>query len=159
MDQDKLELIGDFSSYFETTQNFPPLISKIYAYLLLDCSQKGTTFDELVEVFNASKSSISNGLNFLTQLKHIEYFTKIDDRKRFYRIVPENLMLRLENIQKMLSTEKELTQKLKNYKIKMDNEDNDLSTIKTDIYIDHLKRAIEQLSITVEKLKTLTKNS
>lgn len=44
MDEDKKLLIRDFSNYFETTQKFPSLISKIYAYLLLDCEKKGRDF-------------------------------------------------------------------------------------------------------------------
>ena len=159
MDEDKKQLIRDFSNYFETTQKFPPLISKIYAYLLLDCEKKGVTFDELVEVLNASKSSVSNSLNFLTQLKYIEYFTKLDERKRLYRIVPDNIVLRLQSIQEMLNNEKELTRRLMDYKLKRHKNPKEPSVLKSGIYIEHLELAVNQLTETINKLKSLNQNT
>src|SRR5690625_6473178 len=98
MNEDKLELINDFSNYFEEIYKFPPLTSKIYSYLILDISKEGTTFDELVEVFNASKSSVSNSLNFLSQLDYVEHFTKIDNRRRFYRVASGSIIVRLKRL-------------------------------------------------------------
>lgn len=159
MDEDKRLLIRDFSNYFETTQKFPPLTSKIYSYLLLDCEKKGVTFDELVEVLNASKSSVSNSLNFLTQLKYIEYFTKLDERKRLYRIVPDNIVLRLQSIQEMLNNEKELTQRLMDYKLKRHKDPKEPSVLKAGIYIEHIELAVNQLTETINKLKSLNQNT
>jgi len=159
MDEDKRLLIRDFSNYFETTQKLPPLISKIYAYLLLDCEKKGVTFDELVETLNASKSSVSNSLNFLTQLKYIEYFTKLDERKRLYRIVPDNIIIRLQNIQEILNNEKELSRKLMDYKLKMNKNPEEPSIQKSIIYIEHLELAARQLTETINKLKSLNQNT
>ena len=101
-----IELINDFSNYFEEVYKFPPLTSKIYSYLILDISKEGTTFDELVEVFNASKSSVSNSLNFLSQLDYVEHFTKIDTRKRFYRVASGSIMVRLKRFSNILQQEK-----------------------------------------------------
>lgn len=157
MDETKKELIREFSAYFESSHNFPPLTSKVYAYLLLDCESIGVTFDELTEIFNASKSSISNSLNFLTQIKQIEYYTKIENRKRFYRTVPNNLILRLQNIQEMLSNEKRLSEKLRTYKLEIQNNQNDLNKLKSDIYIEHLESVVKQLNSTIEKLNNLSK--
>jgi DNA-binding transcriptional regulator GbsR (MarR family) len=44
------------------------------------------TFDELVKYFKASKSSVSNSLNFLLQNKLIDYKTFPSDRKRYFFI-------------------------------------------------------------------------
>jgi DNA-binding transcriptional regulator GbsR (MarR family) len=44
------------------------------------------TFDELVKYFKASKSSVSNSLNFLLQNKIIDYKTFASDRKRYFFI-------------------------------------------------------------------------
>ncbi|MGB6094636.1 MAG: transcriptional regulator [Moheibacter sp.] len=159
MDEDKKLLIRDFSNYFETTQKLPPLTSKIYAYLLLDCEKKGVTFNELVETLNASKSSVSNSLTFLTQLKYIEYFTKLDERKRLYRIVPDNIILRLQGIQEMLNNEKELTRKLMDYKLKKHKNPQESSIQKSGIYIEHLELAAKQLAKTIDKLKSLNQNT
>lgn len=154
MNETKRELIRDFSSYMESTQNIPPLTSKIFSYLLLDCGN-GVTFDELIDVFNASKSSVSNSLNFLTQIKYIEYFTKIEDRKRFYRIVPNNLVMRLQNIKEMLGSERNLSSRLRAYKLENGHQPDELGIQKSDIYIDHLGQAVKQLGETIEKLKSL----
>lgn len=153
MDDQLKELIEDFSKYFENTYSFPPLTSKIYAYLMLDCNGNGVTFDELVEVLNASKSSVSTSLNFLTQLKHIEHFTKIDNRKRFYRISSENLLIRLRKILDMLSQEKQLVERLKNYRLEICENSNDKSILKSDIYLEHLKTSISRLAQTIDKLE------
>ncbi len=42
------------------------------------------TFDELVDYFKASKSSVSNSLNWLLQNKIIDYKTFASDRKRYF---------------------------------------------------------------------------
>ena len=153
MDERKKELIEGFSNYFEDIYHFPPLTSKIYSFLLMDCKRKGVTFDEIVELFNASKSSVSNSLTYLGQLKHVEYFTKIDSRKRFYRVSPESILMRLKRINDNLREEKKLSEKYYSY-LKGEIEDEENSTlIKSDIYINHLDRAIEQLSETIEQLK------
>ncbi len=159
MNESKIELIEDFSSYYESVYNFPPLTSKIFSYLLLDCKREGITFDEIVEVFNASKSSVSNSLSFLTQLKYIEYFTKIDNRKRLYRISSGNVVMRLQKIHDMLLHEKQLSEKLKCYKKEKLDDPNEISIQKAEIYIEHLDNAVKQLSITISKLESLTQNT
>ena len=159
MEESKIELIEDFSIHFEKVHNFPPLTSKIYAYLILDCKREGVTFDELVEVFNASKSSVSNSLNFLTQLKHIEYFTKIETRKRFYRISSGNILMRLQKIHEMLVHEKMLSEKLKCYKLKVLENKEEISIQRSEIYIDHLNKTIEELDNTISKLESITQQN
>jgi DNA-binding transcriptional regulator GbsR (MarR family) len=149
------KLIKDYSSHFENTYQFPPLTSKIYAYLLVTYNQEGVTFDELVEIFNASKSSISTSLNFLTQIKYVEYHTKINNRKRFYRVSNTSTLKRLEKIHSVLSEEKHLTEELKYYLEKNSTTKDDLNLIKSDIYINHLENAILQLAKTIKKLTTL----
>ena len=60
-----------------------PMQGRIIAYFTLsDTPEK--TFDELVEYFSASKSSISNSLNYLLQNKIIDYKTIASDRKRYF---------------------------------------------------------------------------
>ena len=62
-----------------------PMQGRIVAYLAVsDPPEK--TFDELVNYFTASKSSVSNSLNFLMQNKIIDYKTFAADRKRYFFI-------------------------------------------------------------------------
>jgi DNA-binding transcriptional regulator GbsR (MarR family) len=44
------------------------------------------TFDEIVAYFEASKSSVSNSINWLLQNKIIDYKTFASDRKRYFFI-------------------------------------------------------------------------
>lgn|SRR5690606_9630591 len=158
MKEDKKELIEDFSNYFENVYNFPPLTSKIYSYLLLDCKREGISFEEFTEVFHVSKSSVSNSLNVLTQLKYVENFTKIDERKRYYRLSPGNMLIRLQKIHDMLQLERKLTERLKCYKQEHFGKPDDLTIKKSTIYLDHLDNAISQLSQTIVKLKSVSQN-
>jgi DNA-binding transcriptional regulator GbsR (MarR family) len=58
---------------------------RIVAYFTIsDPPEK--TFEELVKFFVASKSSISNSLNWLLQNKIIDYKTFASDRKRYFFI-------------------------------------------------------------------------
>jgi DNA-binding transcriptional regulator GbsR (MarR family) len=62
-----------------------PIQGRIVAYFILsDPPEK--TFDELVIYFKASKSSVSNSLNFLLLNKIINYKTYASDRKRYFFI-------------------------------------------------------------------------
>jgi DNA-binding transcriptional regulator GbsR (MarR family) len=60
-----------------------PMQSRIVAYFTLsDPPEK--SFDDIVKYFKASKSSVSNSLNFLLQNKIIDYKTFASDRKRYF---------------------------------------------------------------------------
>ncbi len=62
-----------------------PMQGRIVAFFTVsDPPEK--TFDELVRYFKASKSSVSNSLNFLLQNKLIDYKTFASDRKRYFYI-------------------------------------------------------------------------
>lgn len=62
-----------------------PMQGRIIAFFTVsDPPEK--TFDELVKYFNASKSSVSNSLNYLLQNKIIDYKTFASDRKRYFFI-------------------------------------------------------------------------
>lgn len=158
MDEATRELVESFSNYFESYYNFPPLTSKVYSYLLLSCETEGTTFDELVEVFNASKSSVSNSLNFLNQLKYVEYFTKIEHRKRLYRITPNAILIRLERIHDLIQIEKNISEKYRAFLLEKNNNPKDIKIINSDIYIEHLENTVTQLTNTIQKLKSVKEN-
>jgi DNA-binding transcriptional regulator GbsR (MarR family) len=62
-----------------------PMQARIIAYFTVsDPPEK--TFNELVGYFKASKSSVSNSLNYLLQNKIIDYKTFSSDRKRYFFI-------------------------------------------------------------------------
>ena len=60
-----------------------PMQGRIVAFFTIsDPPEK--TFEELVDYFKASKSSVSNSLNYLLQNKLIDYKTFASDRKRYF---------------------------------------------------------------------------
>jgi DNA-binding transcriptional regulator GbsR (MarR family) len=82
--QDKItrETIEETGKVFEKF-GLTPMQGRIIAYFTVsDPPEK--TFDELVKYFKASKSSVSNSLNYLLQNKIIDYKTFASDRKRYF---------------------------------------------------------------------------
>lgn len=78
------ETIEETGKVFEKF-GLTPMQGRIVAYFTVsDPPEK--TFDELVKYFQASKSSISNSLNFLLQNRIIDYKTFASDRKRYFFI-------------------------------------------------------------------------
>src|SRR6056297_3505066 len=82
--EQKKKLIEEAGIYFEKRHNLPPLAARIYSIMVLS-SLEGYTFEELMEITQASKSSVSTNLNLLQQLKFVEYYTKPGERKRYFR--------------------------------------------------------------------------
>jgi DNA-binding transcriptional regulator GbsR (MarR family) len=78
------EAIEETGKVFEKF-GLTPMQGRIISFLTVsDPPEK--TFDELVKYFEASKSSISNSLNYLLQNKIIDYKTFASDRKRYFFI-------------------------------------------------------------------------
>jgi len=79
--RDIIEENGKIFERFDLT----PMQGRIVAFFMVsDAPEK--TFEELVLYFKASKSSISNSLNYLLQNKIIDYKTFASDRKRYFFI-------------------------------------------------------------------------
>jgi DNA-binding transcriptional regulator GbsR (MarR family) len=84
IDQDKKirETIEETGKVFEKF-GLTPMQGRIISYFTLsDPPEK--TFEEMVTYFKASKSSVSNSLNYLLQNKIIDYKTFPSDRKRYF---------------------------------------------------------------------------
>ena len=77
--RETIEEAGKVFEKFDLT----PMQGRIVAYFTIsDPPEK--TFDELVKYFKASKSSVSNSLNFLLQNKIVDYKTFTSNRKRYF---------------------------------------------------------------------------
>lgn len=78
------EMIEESGKIFERF-GLTPMQGRMVAYFTIsDPPEK--TFDELVKFFMASKSSVSNSLNWLLQNGIIDYKTFTSDRKRYFFI-------------------------------------------------------------------------
>jgi DNA-binding transcriptional regulator GbsR (MarR family) len=83
-DKQMRETIEETGKVFEKF-GLTPMQGRIMSYFTVsDPPEK--TFDELVKYFKASKSSVSNSLNYLLQNKLIDYKTFPSDRKRYFFI-------------------------------------------------------------------------
>jgi DNA-binding transcriptional regulator GbsR (MarR family) len=90
------EAIEESGKVFEKF-DLTPMQGRIVAYFTVsDPPEK--TFDDLVKYFNASKSSVSNSLNYLLQNKLIDYKTFASDRKRYFFITDSFFKVYFEKI-------------------------------------------------------------
>lgn len=112
--EQKKQLIEELGLYFEKRHNLPPLAARIYAIMVLS-SMEGFSFDELIVITQASKSSVSTNLNLLLQLKFVEFFTKPGERKRYFRSSGSFLQNMLKEQYKTINSDLELTKKVNEF--------------------------------------------
>ncbi|MGC4129338.1 MAG: transcriptional regulator [Bergeyella sp.] len=93
----------------------PPLAAKIYAYMVFDFERKGLSFDDLVETFGASKSSVSTSLNLLLSNKLITDINKLEERRRYFIINEDFVKIRFEEILGRLREEVEIIEQLEGF--------------------------------------------
>ncbi len=112
--KEKQTLIEEIGLQLESRLHLAPLSARIYALLTLS-SNTGLTFEEIRETIGSSKSSTSVNLNVLSQLKHIDYYTKLGDRKRYFKIAKYFQLSTLEARHKALQDEIKLVEKITHY--------------------------------------------
>lgn len=106
-DNNHREAIEEAGKLFENF-GLTPMQGRIMAFFLVTDSPE-RTFDEIVNYFAASKSSISNSLNYLLQSKFIDYKTFSTDRKRYFFISDEFFIIYFEKILENVIELKEYT--------------------------------------------------
>ncbi|WP_312344353.1 transcriptional regulator [Chryseobacterium binzhouense] len=110
------KIFQDAVKFYGTVLNLPPLASKIYSYLIFDFDKVGITFDEFVEVFSASKSSVSTSVSLLLNLQLIIDINKMDERKRYFFANDDYKRIRFEKIVQKMKDELKLMDDLKNFR-------------------------------------------
>lgn len=141
------EIFCDLVKFYGEILSLPPLSAKIYGYLIFDFEKKGICFDEFVEVFSASKSSISTNLNLLLNLNLIQDFNKIDERKRFFRINENYFKIRFERIISKMKQEIYILDKLDAFR----NESNEVYKERFELYKSLLNKNINNIQETLVK--------
>lgn len=109
-------LLEKFANHYSQIFSYPPCVSRVLAYLMFDFNHDGVTFDELLQYFDVSKSSISCALKFLEEKGHISSFNKEDFRKRFFKINGQYFINRYNSIYETLISEKHLYTEIKSFK-------------------------------------------
>lgn len=153
--KDKECLIEDIGVRLETRLNISPLAARIYALLTLS-SYDGLTFDDIRERIGSSKSSTSVNINALLQLKHVEFYTKPGDRKRYFRVAKYFQLSSLEVYVQSIQKDIELVDKINDYnKIhhpeKFSNEQS-LGDVTID-YLEKMKILVNETVQTIENFR------
>ncbi|GGX05371.1 GbsR/MarR family transcriptional regulator [Aquimarina muelleri] len=113
--KEKMALVEKLGVHLENREQLAPVAARILSYIILT-GKKGTTFEDMVTILCASKSTISTHLNHLQDLNKIMYFTKTGDRKKYFVI---NKDVIVQHIDKMVSNwqeERKLHLEIKEYK-------------------------------------------
>ncbi|MER3317153.1 MAG: helix-turn-helix domain-containing protein [Allomuricauda sp.] len=113
--KEKMDLVEKLGVHIEHIEQLAPVAARILAYIILT-GKKGTTFEELVNILRASKSTISTHINHLQDLKKIVYFTKTEDRKRYFIINKDMIVQHIETMINEWQEVKALHLEIKNYK-------------------------------------------
>lgn len=141
------DLLQRLAKFYGGLFGIPPLAAKIYATLLFDFEKKGISFDELVELFSASKSSISTNVNLLLREHLIRDVNKMDQRKRYFVFNDDYIKFRFEIIIAMMKEELKILDDLSDFK----NKEIDPES-KFEIYKNLLKGNINNIQDTLNKL-------
>ena len=150
--KEKQKLIEEIGLGLEMRLQIAPLAARIYALLTLS-PYEGLTFEEIREIIGSSKSSISVNLNVLTQLKHIDYYTKSGDRKRYFRIAKYFQLTALEAYHQSLENEIKLVEKINDYTKAFYPEKFKDEKSLGDITQEYLNKMQALVSITIDKIK------
>ncbi len=152
------ELIETLGVHFEKHQNLPPLASRILAYLIMDNSEEGITFEEFVNELQASKSSVSTSLNVLLKNENIYYYTKKGDRKKYFKVSP--LSCRLKHLLANIEEEIVIVEKLQQFRGEnIVTECDKKKLLNGNTYKEHMLQMKDLIQITLNKLIQIENNS
>ena len=142
------EIFRDMVKFYGDVLHLPPLAAKIYSYLIFDFDRNGVSFDEVVEIFSASKSAVSSNLNLLLNLNIITDFNKIDERKRFFVMNEKYMKIRFDEIIEKMESELSILNKLKDFRNTTDKVALRKFTVYTNLFeknISNIKETLDQL--------------
>ncbi|EMY80304.1 transcriptional regulator [Psychroflexus gondwanensis] len=142
----------ELSTHFEEEHHMPPLASKIYSVLILSESEC-LTFDEILTITKASKSSVSNQINFLINEDRVEFIYKDKKRKRYFKTKEDYFKKTLEIHQQKIQKETNILSKIIDFK-KDQGFDGELANI----FKSHLLNEKENLKQTIYKLSQISNN-
>ena len=141
------KLFCSLVKHYSKTYDLPPLAGKIYAYLLFDVARDGLTFDDMVDIFSASKSSVSTSLNLLLSNKLVSDINKLDERKRYFVINEDFVKIRMKEIADRLSEEVKIVTELQ----KFYTGKSEVILGKSEAYKNVLKKNIENIEESLSK--------
>lgn len=147
-------LLNELADHYTTVYGYQPCISKVCAYFVFDQAQAGITFDDLLQYFEMSKSTISAALKFLEEKMHIKFIKKEDCRKRYFIIDEYFLVDRYKVILHNLLNERKLTIELKEHFLKH-HSNNDIMLERYDTIVQVLDTNAASLQSAISNLTEL----
>ena len=137
----------------ESKEQMAPLAARIIASLVLK-GKKGETFEDLVVQLKASKSTISTHLTNLQASHRVTYYTKPGDRKKYFILSPNALIISMDKMIKDWEVEREIHLEIAAYKTDMnkgiENKDERFDLDFHSMYMTYL----EQASFLMKNLKS-----
>ncbi|WP_416445948.1 GbsR/MarR family transcriptional regulator [Leeuwenhoekiella sp. A16] len=149
----KERLIERLGVHIECKDQFAPLAARIMSTLVLT-GKKGCCFDALVADLNASKSTVSTHLNNLQQSNRISYYTKCGDRKKYFIMHPDSMILKMDEMVATWEKEKDLHLQIMEYKKEINKHlpQDDDSKFELEFHTDYLL-FLEQASSSIKRLR------
>lgn len=159
--EQKKELVEKLGVHFENTYRLAPVAARIMSFVVLN-GRTGTTFNDLVTKLGASKSTISTHLNHLLGLKKIVYFTKPGDRKKYFIINEDSIVLSIDEMLDSWARLRELHIEIKRYKQSQNNEETTAATLKFDSefhdnyikFVDDVTKSLTELRAKIVEIQT-----
>jgi len=156
----KMELVEKLGVHFENAYRLAPVAARILSYVVLN-GGVGTSFEELVENLGASKSTISTHLNHLQGVKRILYFTKPGDRKKYFVMNKDSLILSIDEMIQSWEKLRELHVEIKDYKLSSEYPETSEATSKLNSefhdtyinFIDDVTKSISELKAKIIEMQ------
>jgi len=151
--QKKMSLVEKLGVHLEAREQLAPVAARILSYVILT-GKRGATFEDMVSILCASKSTISTHLNHLQDLNKIEYFTKTGDRKKYFVINKDTVIQHVDRMIGHWQEEHEIHSEIKQYKEKQNAEKikNDEDKFDLDFHNVYMK-FIDEASSSVKELR------
>ena len=115
-----MSLVEKLGVHLEAREQLAPVAARILAYVILT-GKRGATFEDMVSILCASKSTISTHINHLQDLNKIEYFTKTGDRKKYFIINKGTIIQHVDRMINHWQEERSIHLEIKEYKEKQNN--------------------------------------
>ena len=115
LQKEKLRLVEELGVGIEKKDQLAPVAARIVSFIILT-GKVGATFEDLVESLCASKSTISTHLNHLVDLNRITYYTKPGDRKKYYYINEDAILVHIQELVDTWTAFKKLHLEIKSFK-------------------------------------------
>ncbi len=154
--KEQTQLIEEIGIGIEERLKLSPLASRIYALLILS-SYDGLTFEEIREIIQASKSSISVNINLLTQLDYLTFYTKPGDRKRYFKLAKYSSLLSLEIYHQAIFKEMKMIVEINAYNKKYHPEKFTNEKSLGNIFQEYLSEKQQLVDRTIKKMKYFQK--